>query len=238
MAPLPESFALCCRPCGAPRSPREAECAHCGSTERPDAATLARLRAHRARMRRALQQLRAIGTARVATVLLRGKLPWLLGLFLGLPILSFLVAVAVLLFCLAIGGTDGPLALAGAFAATAIGTLGSWAGIVLAYRLYKRVAAHAAAEAQEIVLGIAATMPAVCPQCGGHAAVVAGLGGVGPLPLRRRCSPRAAPTRRSPPWPRRCSPATRTSRSASRVPSWRGCGCPRRCGRRRCPATS
>ena len=173
IAPLPESFALCCRSCGAPRSPRSAECAHCGSTEQPDAATLARLRAHRARMRRALQQLRAIGTARVASVLLRGKLPWLIGLFLGLPILSFFVAVAVLLLCLAVGGTDGPLALAGAFAATAIGTLGSWAGIVAAYQLYKRAAERAAAEARDVVLGMTATTPAVCPQCGGHAAVVA-----------------------------------------------------------------
>jgi hypothetical protein len=173
MGPLRDSFALSCRACGAPRALRQERCGHCGSTEQPDGATLARLRVHRARVRRALQQLRAVVTSQVAGELMHRQLYWLVGLYFGLPIAGLLLGLAVLALSLAIVGAQGPPAVVGALAAGALGSLGGWGGIVLAYRAVKRLAQRARARAREIVLGIEGTTPVLCPQCGGHAAVVA-----------------------------------------------------------------
>ncbi len=173
MGPLPASFALCCRTCGAPRTPDEARCAHCGSTERPDAAALARLRVHRARMRRALQELRVTVSRRVAPAVVRRWLSrWIPALILGCLTFAGVLVVATVL-SLWLTGDRGFLGLVGALVIIALCVLLTTLGLVVCYYALMSGVTELNRESRRVVLGLTATTPVTCGQCGGHAAVVA-----------------------------------------------------------------
>jgi len=177
---LAPGFAITCRACGGPSDPDADQCPYCGLEERHDAPTRARLVAHRARMRRALQQLRAIVTARVregmgaspvllAVLLLFLPIPAILIGF-GLPLGIVFLVVPLLELPRSLGT---PLAAVGFLLAIVGGLMGLVAGLAVPYFMLKRHAERVRRRAREIVLEMEATTAVVCPACGGHAAVVA-----------------------------------------------------------------
>lgn len=173
MGALPESFASSCRACGAPRAPDAPACSFCGSTECVSGDVLLRLVAHRARMRRALQQLRAAVTPQVLSVTRRpGQIFVLAGLILGLPLVSIFAAVGPPAIWLVVARPRGALAVFGALVVVAASVLGTAGGLYLAFRAVRAFAARIRQQARALVLEIDATLPVTCSQCGGHAALV------------------------------------------------------------------
>jgi hypothetical protein len=164
---------MACRACGAPSAPDALRCDHCGSQERYDAATRERLVAHRARMRRALQELRALVSAEVSWALAGGKVYLIAVLFLGLPMGGLVAGGFAPLLFLLLAQPRGPLAVVGVLVTLAGAAVGLAAGLFAVYGLAKRFAARSRQQARDLVLGMQATTPVVCPSCGGHAAVVA-----------------------------------------------------------------
>lgn len=172
MDPLAPGFAISCRACGAPGRPDAERCPHCGSVERYDTETRARLVVHRARMRRALQQLRALVASEVSWALSHGHVYGIAILFLVLPLAGILLGTLPGLVVILLLQPRGPRAVLAALALVAGSTIGLAGGLALFYAWAKRLAARSRAAARELVLGMETTAPVVCPGCGGHAAVV------------------------------------------------------------------
>jgi hypothetical protein len=174
-------FGIACRSCGAPCSVESSSaCEYCGSEQPHDAATLLRLAAHRARMRRALQQLRAVLGTQVQQAADAGwawKLA-LIYLFVPIPImlLSIALPMGAVFAATAAFGRAIPqffVMLALAVAVFGGGGLGLFLALSIPYRMLKRHAVDVRRQAREILAEVDATQPVACPSCGGHAVVVA-----------------------------------------------------------------